>query len=490
MATATMSEPAMLGSARLIRRPIVWLIGVAAMLVLIQFAVLVWSRGLGWDESLYVGQVSLRVPAANFSAPRARGITYLIAPAVWLTGSIPALRAYLAILGGAAIVIAYWPWLAVTSRRPAVPLAALLFSGLWITGYYTSEIIPNFWVAVAGVSLAGWFVRYAGAGGRAALVGVVLSGAVVALMRPGDAFWIALPLLLGVVLVRRWRRPALLFAVVAGLVLGVAEWIIEALVRFGGPLARLRQSSANEGGMSWNPNGAIYELHALNGPLLCRPCGVGVGNPALALWWLAIPLLVAGGLILAARARNLTPAAVATVCGVSAAVPYMLLLGYAAPRFLLPAYAMLALPVAECLTRLPQSFPRARWPLVAIIGLTVVGHLCIQQLTLVRQAHHNSAEKMMYIHGATALERLGLRSPCLLNGPRSIPIAFYVRCRTDDTTNIPTSMTRAQRLAVSRGEPIAILSPGTPPPPYAASWTERPVPAIGPRWVVYLSPDL
>jgi hypothetical protein len=236
VATTTTAEPAVLRSPPLIRRPIVWLIAVAALLVVIQFAVLVWSRGLGWDESLYIGQVSPRVPAANFSAPRARGITYLIAPAVWLTGSIPALRAYLAILSGAAIVLTYWPWLAVTSRRPVVPLAAVLFSGLWITSYYSTEIIPNFWVAVAGVSLAGWFVRYVVAGGRGPLVGVVLSGAVVALMRPGDAFWIALPLLAGVVLVRRLRRPALLIAAVAGLVLGVAEWIIEAFVRFGGPV--------------------------------------------------------------------------------------------------------------------------------------------------------------------------------------------------------------------------------------------------------------
>jgi hypothetical protein len=478
-----------LGSTPLIRRPIVWLIAVAALLVLIQFAVLVWSRGLGWDEALYVGQVSPRVPAANFSAPRARGITYLIAPAVWLTGSIPALRAYLAILGGAAIVLAYWPWLAVASRRPVVPLAALLFSGLWITSYYTTEIIPNFWVAVAGVSLAGWFVRYVVAGGRGPLVGVVLSGAVVALMRPGDAFWIALPLLAGVVLVRSLRRPALLIATVAGLVLGVAEWIIEAFVRFGGPLARLSQSSANEGGMSWNPIGAVYELRSLNGPLLCRPCGVGVDHPSLVLWWLAIPFLVAAGLILAARAHSLMPSAVATACGVSVAVPYMLLLGYAAPRFLLPAYALLALPVAECLTRLPATFPSARRPLIAIIGLAVVGQLCGQQLTLVRQAHHNSAEKVMYIHGAIALQRLGLHAPCLLNGPRSIPIAFYVSCHTDTTTGIPRSMTPAQRLAVSRGEPIAILSQGTPPPKYAASWRQRPVNAIGRRWVVYLSPD-
>ena len=64
MATATASEPVTLESTPPIRRPIVWLLGVAALLVVVQFLVLVRSRGLGYDESLYISQVSPRVPAA------------------------------------------------------------------------------------------------------------------------------------------------------------------------------------------------------------------------------------------------------------------------------------------------------------------------------------------------------------------------------------------------------------------------------------------
>jgi hypothetical protein len=475
----------------LVRRPAGWLVGVAVLLAAIEFVVVVRHGDVGWDEALYVSQVSPRFPAALFSAPRARGITYLIAPVVWLTGSITVLRAYLAVLGGAAVVLAYWPWLAVSSRRAVVPLAALLFTGLWITGFYVSEVIPNFWVAVGGVALAGWFVRYARAGGRTALVGMVAGGAVVALMRPGDAFWILMPLPIAAVLVRRWRRPALLVAVVAGPALGAAQWIIEAFLRYGGPLERLSRSSAIEGGMGWHPQATLFELYALNGPLLCRPCGTGVQRPALVLWWPAVPLLAVGGLVLAARARDLAPTAVAAVCGVSASVPYLLLLGYAAPRFLLPAYALLALPVAECLAGLPAAFPKVRWvrwPLAGLIAIAVLAQISTQQILLMRAARDNAAARLMYVHGATALKRLGLHAPCLLSGPRAVPVAFYIGCATAETSGILRSTTPAEFVDAARREPAGILSSGTRPPRYAATWTAHPLSGLGRHWAVYLPP--
>ncbi|MFL6053915.1 MAG: hypothetical protein ACJ72W_13510 [Actinoallomurus sp.] len=474
--------------ADLIRRPAAWLVAVAVLLAAVDFAVVVRHGEVGWDEALYVTQVSPRIPAAFFSSPRARGITYLIAPAVWLTGSVIALRAYLAVVGAAAIVLAYWPWLAIASRRAVVPLAALLFTGLWVTGYYVSEVIPNFWVAVGGVALAGWFARYVVAGGWRALVGVVAAAAFMTLMRPGDAVWIALPLPIAAVLVRRWRRPALIVALFGGLVLGAAEWIIEAFLRYGGPLARLHRSSAIEGGIAWHPRGLLYELYAVNGPLLCRPCAVGVPRPGLTLWWPAVPLLVAGGLVLAARARALGPVAIAAACGVSAAVPYLLLLGYAAPRFLLPAYALLALPVAECLTRLPSAVSRLRRPLAGLIIVAVLAQLGSQGMLLSQQARDNAAQRRTYVRGAVALKRLGLRRPCMLSGPRSVPVAFYIGCGTGDTGGILASTTPARLLATARREPTGILSAGSPPPRYAASWIAHPLSGLGRHWRVYLPP--
>jgi hypothetical protein len=474
--------------AGLVRRPAAMLIAVAVLLVVIEFAVVVRHGGVGWDEALYISQVSPRLPAAVFSAPRARGITYLIAPAVWLTGSVTLLRAYLAVLSGVAIVLAYWPWLALTSRRAVVPLAALLFGTLWVAGFYGSEVIPNFWVAVAGVAMAGWFMRYAGSGGRTALIGLVASGAVAALMRPGDAFWIWLPLPVAAVFVRGWRRPALILAVVAGPALGAAQWIIEAFLRYGGPLERLRRSSAIEGGLGWHPRGILYELHALNGPLLCRPCGAGIQHSPLILWWGAVPLLAAGGLLVAAHARRSAPAAVAAVCGLSAALPYLFLLGYAAPRFMLPAYGLLALPVAECLAGLPACFPRFRWPLAGLISVALVAHVCGQQFLLVKAARDNAAQRQIYARGAAGLKSLGLHAPCLLSGSRAVPVAFYLGCGTGETGGVLRSITPAQLIETARREPTGILVRGTSPPSFAASWTRYPLSGLGRHWSVYLPP--
>lgn len=56
-------------------RPLPWLAAVAAAFTLTQLVLVVPGLGLGWDETVYVSQVSPQAPAAFFSAPRARGIT-------------------------------------------------------------------------------------------------------------------------------------------------------------------------------------------------------------------------------------------------------------------------------------------------------------------------------------------------------------------------------------------------------------------------------
>jgi hypothetical protein len=486
--TQETTRPPVAALAGPLRWPAVPLAGVAVLLTAAHLAVVTRHGGVGWDEALYISQVSPRFPAAAFSAPRARGITYLIAPAVQLTGSLHLLRAYLTVLGGAALFLAYWPWLTLTSRRMVVPLAALLFGGLWVTGFYGSEVIPNFWVAVAGAAMTGWFVRCARSGGPAAYAGLVVSGAVAALMRPGDAFWIWLPLPVAALLVRRWRRPGLLVAVVAAPVLGVAQWTVEAFQKYGGPLERLRRSSAIEGGLGWHPGAILYELHAIDGPLECRPCGTGVPHTPLALWWLAVPLLAAGGVVLAVRARRAEPVAMAAVCGVSAGVPYLLLVGYAAPRFLLPAYALLALPVAECLADLPSRLPRFRWAVAGLVCAGLVAQVGSQQAELLRTARDNAAQRRIYTNGAAGLRRLGMRAPCLLSGPRAVPVAFYLGCRTDQPDGILRSTTPERIVAAAHRVPTGVLVRGTMPPAYAASWVRHPLSGLGRHWSVYLPP--
>src|SRR5690606_6722267 len=94
-------------------------------------------------------------------------------------------------------------------------------------------------------------------------------------------------------------------------------------------------------------------LDALSGPhLLCRPPEVCADTPLWSiLWVLALPVLVAVGLLAARGSGSFRVEMLATACALSFAAPYLLLFGYAAPRFLLTAYGLLAVPVAHGLVR-------------------------------------------------------------------------------------------------------------------------------------------
>src|SRR3954453_12941998 len=133
-------------SARRIRpRPAGWaLLATAVAYGLSQ--VQVWRVGLGWDESIYLSQVSRVAPAAYFSAPRARGITWLAAPLQLVSPSVLELRIYLSVLSALALFVVFRIWFAVIAPFAAV-IAALGFGDLWVTRFYGAELMPNMWVA-------------------------------------------------------------------------------------------------------------------------------------------------------------------------------------------------------------------------------------------------------------------------------------------------------------------------------------------------------
>lgn len=139
-------------------RPFPWLASVAAAFALVQLVLVVPGSGLGWDETVYVSQVSRDVPAAFFSAPRARGISYLVAPVAALTSSTAALHVYLALCSAFGLFVALWVW-----RRllpPAVLAGAgAMFAGLWITLYYGPMAMPNLWCALGSLAAVGCFLR-------------------------------------------------------------------------------------------------------------------------------------------------------------------------------------------------------------------------------------------------------------------------------------------------------------------------------------------
>ncbi|MEV0010587.1 hypothetical protein [Streptomyces sp. NPDC047973] len=440
--------------------PLPALAAVAAAFVLVQLVLVVPGSGLAWDETVYVSQVGGNAPPAYFSAPRARGISYLVAPVAMLTASTTALRIHLALLSGTALFLSLWVWRRTLPTRVLVG-AGLLFAGLWPTLFYGPAAMPNLWCALGSLAAAGWVARsLRGDTGRTPAAGAGTAVALVALMRPADGFWLALPLVLATALLPGRRRPRTSVALVAGLVAGCAPWIAEAYARYGGLPARLHRAGEIQGGLGWN-FAVDDHLRALAGRTLCRPCDIGWEGPGTAVWWLLMPLLVAGGIGAARRAGRGTTAVLAAATGASTAVPYLFLVEYAAPRFLLPAYALLAVPVAEYLADLVARTRVARRPAgLAALTLAVAAHLTVQLSTLSHVVRTSRATTEEFAAAAATLNGLGLRPPCVISGEDAVPIAYYAGCASRQTDGHDASITPEELRALAREVPTAVLSPG------------------------------
>ncbi|MEW2299763.1 hypothetical protein AB0958_07250 [Streptomyces sp. NPDC006655] len=431
--------------------------------------------GLGWDESVYVSQVSGHAPAAFFSAPRARGISLLVAPVAGWSSSTPLLRVYLAVLAGLGLFLALRAWHGLLPVRVLV-LGGGLFASLWVTLFYGPQAMPNLWVALAALAAVGCFLRtQTDRSSRGPLLGLAVTAALMALMRPTDAVWVCLPLLAALVAVPRWRHGRALLALLGGLAAGAAQWVIEAYVSYGGLARRLSEGSDVQGGLGWH-DAVVDQVRSLSGRTLCRPCTGAVPHAAVTLWWFVLPVLAVLGLVVAVRARRAAPAALLCACAATTAFPYLFLIGYAAPRFLLPAYALLSLPVAGALLFL-VSAPRGRRRTLAVtvVAVGVAGHLAVQAVVLERLVDRTTTGHQRWARVAAALHDHGVRAPCVLTGndptTPSIPVAFYAGCASADTGGNNENTTPAALVRTARRMPVAFLTTEDGVPPrYARDW--------------------
>ncbi len=479
-----------------------WLVGVAAAFSAAQL-LFVRLHGLSWDEVVYVSQVTRHLPAAPFDPARSRGIPLLVAPIALVTSSITALRVYLAIASGGALLGSLLAW---RRLRPAwmLALAGLAFGSLWVTQYYGPQAMPDEWLAFAALASVGLFLRAVGQSSEPVpddaaipergrpwirLAGLAAVIAAAALIRPGDAIFLVVVLIAAALAVRPWRQWPVIVAVGAGLVAGAAQWVGEAYARFGGPLERLHLASAEQGGFGLRL-GVWAELRSVNGPTLCRPCNVGWKYPVLSLWWLALPALVVLGVLAARRAGRLGSAGLAAACGLGLAAQYLFGIAYAAPRFLIPAYALAAIPVADLIAYLVvKTKPAERPAMTALIGLVLAGQIITQHAVLMRQAADTAKLHNDYASVAADLRRLGISAPCLINGAQRIPIAFYAGCAS---TPNPPRVEPSVATPANPGGPLrfAVLDwPSSRPPRYARTWRHLRLHNAGYlKLVIYLPP--
>ncbi|TMR08654.1 hypothetical protein ETD86_46830 [Nonomuraea turkmeniaca] len=462
------------------------LILVACCYGIVQLIFVTPGMGLGWDESIYVSQVDPRAPAADFIAPRARGITWLVAPVVLVTSSTEALRVYLCLLSALALYASFRIWSRVRAGAVA-PLAALLFASLWLALFYGGQAMPNLWVAFGAVAAVGCFLLCVRSGsGRGPVAGLALSVAAVGLLRPPDSLWLVLALAAALAW-PAWRRVRVGAALVAGLVVGWADWIAEAYVRFGGFAARWQAAgAANETGLHVS---LLEHVRALNGPLLCRPpahCGP-IPLPWL-LWASTIPVLVLLGLYAARRRGHLAACALPAVAGLLMGAPYVFLVGYAAPRFLLPAYALLALPIAYGVLRLAER--PFRPVLAGLLTAGLLAQFALQGLTLDKVVAPRLAKRQADVEVARALSGLDLRPPCLVYGEHAAMIAYRVGCESHTVLRWPQQSAAPApiRAAQSAGKQVVAVDEGRhAAAPFLEGWERRPLPGARPgTWQAYL----
>ncbi|GAA2875850.1 hypothetical protein [Nonomuraea rubra] len=425
-----------------------------------------WT-GLGWDEAVYASQYAGHAPPAPFSAPRARGVPLLVAPVVAVTDSVPVLRLYLVALSSLGLFAAFAVWLRVRDSR-AVPLAALLFAGCWLSLFYGGQAMPNLYVALAAVAAAGAVVT-----GRAP-VGLGVAFAVMSLMRPSDALVAAAVLGVAALAVPAWRRTRSLVAIAAGTAVGWGLWLAEAELAYGGMLRRLRDAGEH------NATGWSFTLaehaRALDGPSLCRfGTDCGPVSPVALIWWLAIPAMVAAGLWAAWRERRPGPALLATACGVSLALPYLFYVGYAAPRFLMPAYALLALPAADAVTALFRRRLGA-----ALMSAGLLAHLALQGAYAYRMGHGHVAGRERLAQAAEHLRQQGVRPPCLIYGESGVQLGYLLGCESQGVIQRFAERQPARvRRALERGYQVVVVHAGVRPPGYVAGWPGTDLPG---RW--------
>jgi hypothetical protein len=441
-------------------------------------------RGMSptWDEVVYLSQVATGIEPVPFSETRAWGMALIAAPIAVITPSIVVIRTYLTLLSGLGLYLAFRPWLGVarddrTWASYVAPAAAAGFATLWTTLLFGSMAYPNIWLSFALTAGVGHVCRLlAKPSSRGALIGVCASFTLASLLRPTDALAAGGGVLLAIVLIRGPRGILPIMAVLGGLGLGWAVWIVEAYARFGGPIERLRRVSEIVGSQFQFSLGR--HLDTVDGPYIaCIPQRICQGGPWEAtVWWFALPgvaLLGIAASVFAPRASRRHFYVLPALSCATFLVPYMVMSPEnSQARFLMPAYALLMVPAAYFIvwaathTRSP-----ARWAVVIVVSVALISHVVVQQATLKRALDYNLPTMQKFADRAQILRnRAGVHRPCLLYGPGAIQLSYLTGCAAHYTMAVPNTGDSVISAALADGDRVVVLLAGANtalPAPYA-----------------------
>jgi hypothetical protein len=435
------------------------LLAVGATYLVAQLLLFSPDRAPSWDEAIYLSQVTPGVHAIAFAPSRARGISLLVAPITMAGGSVQDVRLFLAALSSVALAASYLLW--VPALGLGAPVAAFLFGFTWLGLFYGSEVMPNLWAAILAVATAGALVQRVDDDARWGAIGAAVLVGVMALIRPADALVLSGALALYVLLFRRSSSRALV-SLGAGLAVGLGAWLVEMSVRFGGPARALREAAALGHLTALGVGQRMLQNLALtDGPTIGPEAHPHVPLAGV-LWW-----GTTAALTVVAVVRTRPPRRDAVLCAILAgsalAAAYLVLVAGLAPRFLLPAYALLSLPAAAGSISLLTGGAGGRT--VGAAAMAVLAGLTVWQLGMARTIGTSATtarERVASVGGE--VRRLAAGRPCVVASAAALPqLAFASRCAGRGLAGTDAASLTALRGSVAPGEQLFVALPTSPP---------------------------
>lgn len=345
--------------------PMFWLFVVSTVYLVVQVLLFDERRYLEWDEAQYLARSSAHLANPGWRAHRALGAAWIISPVTWIGGSLVAIRWYLVAMSSLVVGLAFSRW--IHAVGVVAPVSMAIFVSGWLTLFYGSEISPNLYLAASAVGATGALATYIVRRQRTDLIFLAGFVGTAFLLRPSDAAVLLIGLgLVSVVVVEPTHVLRVWRALLLGTLVGVVPWLIESYSYFGGPFARVGVASGIVGG-GFTSN--VFEhLLLADGPIF-GPDLSRVVSPAV------VAVFVIGGFIAAygVLSRDQTSSVgAAFVVGMLMALPYLVFVDALAPRFLLPAIALLSIPIGRgVLSLLDRHAP---------LGVLAVGFLLLTSI--------------------------------------------------------------------------------------------------------------
>lgn len=422
------ARPARSADGWLSRESMIWPLLVAIAFLAAELTPALLRMPLGADEITYIARTSTRVSGVDLPPVHGHGAGLLAAPVTLLTGSLIAVRIWMALLSAAALFLAMLCW---RGLRPAwvVALAGLILGSMAITQLSGVQVYPDWWAAVAIMALTGLFLQATSRRWRPVplLLGIGLCAFVIVLMRPQNIVFVLAPVFVAGIVVPGWRRPSVLAAIAAGAVLGIADWVGEAYLWYGGLANRIHLANQEPPKLGLYFS-FPYQVKVLSGPWYCEPVGqrgscTSWDFPWLTLWWVALVMLAFGGLMVAWRRATRASSVLAAATAVWVVVLYSFLVPFGAPRYFLPAYVFVAILAADAIAWLVTE---ARWRDLSVAASVVflLAGIVSQRVVLDRQISSQDYSRR-YAAEAARLERLGVHAPCVIYSPS---VAYYIGC--------------------------------------------------------------